>query len=247
MKLRIGGLLLFLAVVLLGTGLLFGKAIGQGVAAAVSLFYNGNYVSSTNPLPVSVNGGTSPAPLPTASGGAAPPSSAPAVADYPSCINSGGNAAVTVGNAINIQCDAQGKLYVSLTEPTMTLVKSGAVATATTTVLVVGTAGKSLYMYLMAWESSGTNATNTLNWEYSASATCASGNTTILPTAITAPTATSEWQVGWGEGYGNGSAAVTGAPGPTAIALVIPAGDTVCGVTAGTTTAGNFLTYYALH
>ena len=246
MKQRIWGLALFLAVVAIGAGLVFGKSIAQGVAAAVSIMYNGNYVSGTNPLPVSVNGGTSPAPLPTASAGVAPPANAPQVSDYPNCINSGGNAAVTVGNAINLQCDAQGKLYVSLTEPTMTLVKSAGIATAVTTALVVGTASKSLYVYLMAWESSGTNAANTLQWEYSASATCASGNTTILPTAVTAPTATSEWQVGWGQGYGGG-AAITGMPGPAAIALVIPAGDTLCGVTAGTTTAGNFITYYAVH
>ena len=81
---------------------------------------------------------------------------------YPACsAGTAVNVAATAANFIALQCDPQGKLYVSLTDPTMRLAKSGAVATATTTVLVVGVASKSIYVYLMAWQSSGTNSANT--------------------------------------------------------------------------------------
>lgn len=185
--------------------------------------------------------------LPTATAGAAGPGSAPAMVTYPTCSNSGGTAAATLGNFIVLQCDSQGKLYVSVGEPTMTFSVSAAVSSATTTILVAHQAGLRISIYLAAWESSGTNATNTIQWVYSTNASCTTGNTALQPTAVTAPTAASEWTVGWGQGYGNGIAAVTGMPGPAVVPLIIPVTDTFCGITAGTTTAGNFVTLSSIH
>lgn len=211
------------------------------------------------PLPVSTINASLPAPqatwpdstptagaLPTASAGAAAPGSAPIIADYPSCQSNGGNAAVTAGNSVALQCDPQGKLYVSFDDPTSTIVKSSSINSAVTTLLVTGVATKVTYIYLATWESTGTNSTNTINWEWGTGATCGTSTVTLLPAAIAPGLSTGEWMTGWAGSQGP-VVSVSGMPAAATRALILPAGNNFCGVTAGTTTLGNFVTYYSIH
>lgn len=199
--------------------------------------------STAQPLAVTT---PSSAPLPTASAGVAPPANAVQISDFPACEYAGGLAVLTGQNFVTQQCDLTGRLYVNIGDPTQSFASSGAISSATTTVLKVGIATKQTYIYLATWESTGTNSGNTVQWEYSTNASCASGNTTILPAAIAPGTATGEWTTVWGN-QAVSNTTVNGLPGPANLPLVLPAGNTFCGVTAGTTTAGTFITVYGIH
>lgn len=126
-----------------------------------------------------------------------------------------------------------------------TFVQSGAISTAVTTLLVSGVAGQNIYVYTMAFQLSGTNASNTVNWEWGTGATCGTGTKTLYPQAQSPGTAAGNWIYGWSGAVI--ALTVVQFPAPAAVPLVIPAGNNLCGVTAGTTTAGVFVTYYANH
>ena len=130
-----------------------------------------------------------------------------------------------------------------------TFAMSGAISTAVTTLLITGTNNQSVYVCLAAWESTGTNASNTVNYEYGQGATCQTNTQTIFPAAVAPGTATGEWTVGWGN-PGAAVTAVAGMPGVAPVPLVLPNNATAynfCGVTAGTTTAGRFVVWYSVH
>lgn len=181
--------------------------------------------------------------LPTASAGAAPPASAVQVSDFPACESSGGLAVVTGQNFLTLQCDLAGRLFVNLGDPTSTW-SSTAVAVATTTVLLTGAAGQQWYIYLATMQTTGTNS-GTVQWERSTSITCASGNTTLLPSAVTVDTTAGGWATLWGlQTIAAGSAG--NIPGPGTIPYVLPLGQTLCSVMSGTT-AVTFVTVAGKH
>jgi len=267
MKRRIGGLALFTAVILLASFLAFGKTVAQGVASAVSLFYNGAYVSATNPLPVTGSVTVSPGPAQTTPVTCATPSCA--VVDYqgtspwvvstinPSLpapqatwpVTTPAPAPTTTGGwpgtvGFNV---GSGALYAN--NICDTYHQSTSIVTATTTLLITGTNNQSVYVCLATWESTGTNATNTVQFEYGQGATCSTNTVTIFPVAIAPGTASGEWLSGW-SGTVNSASVTSGIPGPAAVPLVLPNNATaynLCGVTAGTTTLGNFVVWYSIH
>jgi hypothetical protein len=130
-----------------------------------------------------------------------------------------------------------------------TFANSAAISTAVTTLLITGVTNQSIYICLATWQSTGTNATNTIQYEYGQGATCQTNTVTLLP----APTAPGTTSGGWLNGWAGGMLAasgVVGMPPPAAVPLIIPNNATAynfCGVTAGTTTAGKFVVFYAIH
>lgn len=193
----------------------------------------------------------SPIPAATPSAGAAPPASLIPVVAIDHCIHQNGLAApaLTAGNMAPILCDDLDRLMINTSDPGIVFVKSGAIASAVTTLLVAGVNNKRIYVYMSAWESTGTNATNTVNWEYGQGATCATNTTTLFPVAIAPGTAAGEWLAGW-SGWSLGAITPGSMPAPAAFALPLPLNATGygwCGITAGTTTAGTFVTAYSVH
>lgn len=220
-------------------------AINGAYTCSITSSGNLNVVQNAAPSATTPVSTPSAAALPTASAGVAPPAQAPQVSDFPACEYAGLLAVLSGQNFITIQCDVTGRVFVNSDDPSMTF-NSAALASATTMVLKTGVATKQLYIYLATWESTGTNSSNTIQWEYSTNATCSSGNTSLLPAAIAPGTATGEWTSLWGiQAVSNTT--VGGMPGANGKALVLPAGNTFCGVTAGTTTAGSFVTVVGIH
>jgi hypothetical protein len=130
-----------------------------------------------------------------------------------------------------------------------TMVKSASINSAVTTLLVTGVASQNIYICLAEWGSTGTNTANTIQFEWGQGATCATNTVTLFPAPISAGTTTGEWVTGWAGTFAN-PASSGGMPGPAAIPLIIPANATAynfCGVTAGTTTLGTFVVWYAIH
>jgi hypothetical protein len=110
-----------------------------------------------------------------------------------------------------------------------------AITTATTTPVVSSLLGQRLFIFYAAVLTSGTNTSNTFNFEWSLSTTCASGNTLLSPTAI-APGATSGLVTTEWSGTYQAGVALAGWQ-PASFPIILPAGSTLCIVTAGTTTA----------
>jgi hypothetical protein len=127
---------------------------------------------------------------------------------------------------------------------------SANITTATTTLLVSGVASQSMYVFWAGWDTSGTNAAATLYLEWGQGATCATNTVKLLPSpGINNGTAIGELTVLYGQANGTPSSAGN-AVTPVAVPLIIPANATaynLCGVTAGTTIAGQFVINYAIH
>jgi hypothetical protein len=118
-----------------------------------------------------------------------------------------------------------------------------AIVAAATTVVATGVTGKRIYVDYLAGLTTGTNASSTVNFEWSASPTCASGNTLLFTTALALGTATGLVTTAWSDV----PAAATAIAGwsPAAKALILPAGYTLCMVTAGTTIAVLPIAFYS--
>ena len=130
-----------------------------------------------------------------------------------------------------------------------TFAKSGSIVTAVTTLLISGVANQSIYIWLAAFQSTGTNASNTVSFEYGQGATCQT-NTVVMNPSPTAPATTAGgWVSGW-SGMTGATAVVIDMLPPAAVPLVLPNNATAynfCAVTAGTTTSGVFVTLSAVH
>lgn len=130
------------------------------------------------------------------------------------------------------------------------LTYSGTINSATTTLLVAGSTIWNTYIWLAQWESTGTNATNFVQWLIGTGAGCVTvpfTPATIPAVPLAAPTANEEWLTGWGQGYGNGISSNVGMGGTGNQPFFIPANASgainFCGQTTGTTTLGQFVTY----
>jgi hypothetical protein len=273
MKLRIGGLILFLAVVVLGAGLMFGKAISQGVSPFMSLWLGTSAVSATNPLPVTGGGGgPQPSPLYTTPVSCATPSCA--VVDYQGTSpwvvgqTTGTNLHVTVDNTSPmpvttpvplasqspIPWPAFAHLHVGsgttvyLDTWADTIAATGSISTATTTLLVSGVASQTMYVFAAWFQLNGTNAALTVYLEYGQGATC--GTNTVKVQAVPIPTtATTSGQMTLLYG-GSPPSILASSWSAGAVPLIVPANATaynLCVVTAGTTIAGIGGAYYAIH
>lgn len=233
--------------------------------AAVPNFGSGTI---TIPTPLSVSQGTTPwvvttpvaTPLATASPGLQPMAQVPFVGAYMHCQMPAGNTPnVTIGRSIASQCDSGGRLQVTDSAYGTTgatyqnnqcdqFVTSASITTAVSTKLITGVAGKPTYICLAAWQSTGTNATNPLQYQWGTTVTtgCDTGTNTLFPLAVTPGATANTWLIGWGGGVVV-LAVANGMPPPAATPLIIPAGNDFCGVTSGTTNLGKFVVYYSQH
>jgi hypothetical protein len=121
-----------------------------------------------------------------------------------------------------------------------------AITTATTTLVVSGIASERLYIYYAGGITSATNSGSYIGFEYGTGSTCGTGTTTLFyPGQASLGTGAGDWTTLWG---GN-NAAGTGAANlvPSGVPYVIPAGDNLCAVTAGTTIAVKPIVTYAQH
>lgn len=122
------------------------------------------------------------------------------------------------------------------------LTSTSAITTAATTQVYAATNHPTL-IYWLAVQSSAANSSDTFQFEYSPNASCVSSNTVFTP-AGQSPSASSGGIVPTISGsMGNG--AQVGAFSPAAVPFLLPAGNYVCVVTAGTTIALYALMYYA--
>jgi hypothetical protein len=126
---------------------------------------------------------------------------------------------------------------------------SANIVTATTTLLVSGVANQNMYIYLAAWLSSGTNTAATVNYEIGQGATCGTNTKTLAPIALLSPTAVNEWQ-SFVAGSAGSAAAPSTVPAASYHPYIVQANATpynLCGVTVGTTVAGYFYWWVAIH
>jgi hypothetical protein len=130
-----------------------------------------------------------------------------------------------------------------------TLAVTGAISTATTTLLKAGVANQNMYVWYAAFQTSGTNTSNTVNLEYGQTTTtpCDTSPVLLLPSGV-APGATSGLVTalyGAANQSGNASGIV-----PAVVPWIVPASATpnnLCIVTTGTTTSGKGFAYVAIH
>lgn len=198
-------------------------------------------------------------PLATASPGLQPLGQVPFVGAYMHCQFPAGNVPnVTIGRSIAVQCDSGGRLQTTTgalgssgvyqSNQCDTFATSASIVTAVATKLISNSAGKPTYICLATFENTGTNGTNTIQYQWGTKTTneCDTGTNTLFPAAVAPGTATGEWLNGWAGGN-VALATANGMPPPASQPLIIPAGQDFCGVTAGTTTAGKFVVFYAQH
>lgn len=127
-----------------------------------------------------------------------------------------------------------------------TLAPSANIVTATTTLLVAGVAGQNMYVFFEGFQSGGTNSGTTVVPEYGTGATCGTGTVRFTPSnGVLGPVAIGTIAVL----YGGSTAAAASTFGllPSAVPFIVPNGNNLCGVTAGTTINGFFITQYAIH
>jgi hypothetical protein len=120
-----------------------------------------------------------------------------------------------------------------------------AITTATTTLVITGVAGQRIYAYFLAALASGTNTTDNFYYEYGTGATCGTGTVKLTPTSITAPSASPNVTTQWA-GAALSNAAQAGWV-PAEYPVIIPAGNNLCIVTAGTTIALFPIVFYSLY
>lgn len=115
------------------------------------------------------------------------------------------------------------------------------IVAAATTVLIAGVQGQRIYVDYLAALTTGTNATDTVNWEWSLVANCASANTLLFTTPLALGTSVGLLTTGWSDVPQAGTAIAGWSP--AAKALIIPVGANLCFVTAGTTIAVQPVTF----
>lgn len=122
---------------------------------------------------------------------------------------------------------------------------SGAISSATTTLVVTGITGQSIYVFFAGVQSTGTNSAATYNYEYGTGATCGTGTQLLIPTALSA----GAFAAGTISTFISGSSVNAAAGGITfaEFPFVIPPGNNLCEVSAGTTVAYKAVVYYAQH
>lgn len=121
-----------------------------------------------------------------------------------------------------------------------------AISTSTTTLVVTGVTGASIYVFFAGFQASGTNSAMTFLYKAGTGATC--GTNTIYPFAPVATTSLAPvlGEVGWIYGGGPWTAITTYSAVPAAEPMKLPEGFSLCLTTASTTTALYALVYYAI-
>jgi len=136
-----------------------------------------------------------------------------------------------------------GTLYMTAAIDTQNVTAS--ITTATTTQVAAGTSGQNLYVFYAGFQSTATNSSDTVIWEYGTGTNCGTGTTSLwggqILTPQTAAGLTTAAFAGGGRN-GNGDAVI-----PAANPYILPAGVSLCVVTAGTTIAGVGVALTAKH
>ena len=200
-----------------------------------------SYVSGSAAVTISVSAGTAALPPAAASGGGVQPSplyTTPVTLPTVSPGGWAGHQLIKYGtNATYVDTIPDQANY------------SANIVTATTTLLVSGVANQNMYIYLAAWLSSGTNTAATVNYEIGQGATCGTNTKTLAPIALLSPTAVNEWQ-SFVAGSAGSAAAPSTVPAASYHPYIVQANATpynLCGVTVGTTVAGYFYWWVAIH
>ncbi|MDE2105370.1 MAG: hypothetical protein KGL39_49545 [Patescibacteria group bacterium] len=119
---------------------------------------------------------------------------------------------------------------------------TSSITSATTTQVVAGVPGQRIYLWYAGEQASGSQSSATFYFEYGTGSSCSSP-TKLSPGTITSPTTSGSWTTAYA---GAPMSNVVGGVIPSPIPLQIPIGNSVCIVTAGTTTAAYGVAVYSL-
>jgi len=123
-----------------------------------------------------------------------------------------------------------------------TVASSALISSATTTTLIAGVGGQTIRLWRASWYSAGSETAATVNLEWGNGAGCPSP-TVLNPVALTGGAVTNILTNLWGVlSTFNANGSPNGNPG--IVPMIIPAGFSVCGVTAGTLISGRFTVGY---
>jgi len=122
-----------------------------------------------------------------------------------------------------------------------------AVASATTTQMVAAPgAGKSIYVWALAFQATGAETAATVNMAWGTGVNCGTGTVTLNPVGIAGGASAGQTTPLWSSAQSAGATIVTVGT-PASAPMVLPANNALCGVTAGTTIVGTFVAAYAIH
>lgn len=131
-----------------------------------------------------------------------------------------------------------------------TLATSTSITTATTTLVVAGTASKTMYVFFAGAQSTGTNTSDAVQLEYGQTTTnpCDTNTTVVTPLGVGPLSTSGSLLILYGGA--TGTAATTFTLVTSNFPLIVPANATpynLCVVSSGTTISFKAFVYYAIH
>ena len=121
---------------------------------------------------------------------------------------------------------------------------SSSIVTATTTQVITGNAGQNIYLWFAGMLATGTNSSAFGGYKYGTGTTCGTGTVTLWNGVDAIGNTQGQWTFHYA---GAVDQAVAANIVPAAIPYVIPAGNSVCFTTSGTTISVETVLIYAQH